>query len=63
MRSRRLGGGSLCGRRSTASGRGKDGKAARATKQDAASSEAVPGGGCKGAGKAVLYEIKRKNNM
>ena len=33
MRNKRLGEGELCGKRSTASGRGKDGKAARATKQ------------------------------
>ena len=63
MRNKRLGGCGLCGRRSMASGRGKDGKAARAREQDAASGEAVSEGECEGAGKAVLYETKRKNSM
>ncbi len=49
MRNKRLGGGGLCGRWSTASGGCGDSKAARATEEDAASGEAVPEGGCKGA--------------
>ena len=59
MRSKRLGGSGLCGRWSMASGKGQR----RQGGESDGGGKAVPGGGCKGAGKAVLYEIKRKNNM